>query len=607
MHVVRQFSPAVGGLENFVLCLAREQRRAGYDARVLTLNKVFHRAGPSLPDRDEVEGVPVRRLPWTGSYKYPLALSALLHVKDYDLIHVHAVDFFADYLSVTRVLHKTPMVLSTHGGFFHSAFASKLKRAYFSLVTRQSLRGYARVIACSEGDKRLFEKLCSPKLLMIENGVDIEKFNGEGSTALENAFLFIGRFSTNKRIDRLLETMHRLRQILPNVRLTIAGRDWDGNLQRMRRQITALGLDENVTIQVDPDDDQILAEVRRHSFIVSASEYEGFGMTLVEGMAAGLVPIASPIESFSRIINDAGVGLLIDFSDASSAAADIAKYYNNLEPDFGKTRQACVAAARRYGWANTARRFNEIYDAVCGVRARDIQGVVIDNRTGDEIIKEIDDSVRERRLLRIAIANANTVNIARRESDFRNALRSFLVLNDGTGVGIASKWKYGKTFAENLNGTDFVPRLLTGSSQTLRVFLLGGRPEVVKRAARNFAARYPQHHWVGHEDGYFDAGDEALLCERVREAKPDLLLVAMGNPLQEKWIARCAERTGAAVCIGVGALFDFVAGEVDRAPVWVRRIGCEWVFRLVQEPGRLWRRYLLGNIAFLWAARGDRL
>jgi alpha-1,3-mannosyltransferase len=85
------------------------------------------------------------------------------------------------------------------------------------------------------------------------------------------------------------------------------------------------------------------------------------------------------------------------------------------------------------------------------------------------------------------------------------------------------------------------------------------------------------------------------------------LLVAMGNPLQEEWIARCSTKTGATICIGVGALFDFVSGRVERAPLWVRKLKCEWVFRLIQEPKRMWRRYLIGNLSFLWAMLWDRV
>ncbi len=605
LHIVRQFSPAIGGLENFVLCLARNQLQEGHQPEVLTLDTVFHRKGPRLPAIDEVEGIPVRRVSWVGSYKYPLAFSTSSHLSGFDIIHVHAVDFFADYLALTRLFHKTPLVLSTHGGFFHTTSASRFKRLFFNTVTRVSLCGYKRVIACSENDQTVFAPLCKPWLRLIENGVDIEKFADLGPRSFDNSFLFIGRFSDNKRIDLLLETIHHLKRTTPDVRLTIIGRDWDDNLARMRQQIGTLGLSEQVSVLLDLSDSDIKTQIGRHCFVVSASDYEGFGMTLVEGMAAGLVPVASPISSFKRIIEEAGVGHLVDFHDPEAAAQSILAYTQSIRTDYPAVRAAAMVAATRYGWPGTAARFMQIYEEVLGSNTRMIQGVSIDTHSGTEVIRAINNAVEKRLPVRITIANAHTINLARKLPAYRLLLEDSLVLNDGAGVNIASKWKYRKPFSENLNGTDFVPRLLSLSRRSLRVFLVGARPDVVVKVAERFAKRYPRHQWVGSQDGYTSVSDETTACARIRETRPDLLLVAMGNPLQEEWIARCAEKTGAIVCIGVGGLFDFAAGQAQRAPLWVRNLKCEWIFRLVQEPGRMWRRYLIGNLTFLWMASGD--
>lgn len=607
LHIVRQFSPAIGGLENFVLCLAKSQREAGHEASVLTLDTVFHQQSSKLSAKDVVEGVCVQRIGWFGSYRYPFALSAVARLSGYDVIHVHAVDFFADYLALTRFVHKTPLVLSTHGGFFHSAYASRFKRLFFNTVTRVSVRAYKRVIACSEGDQVMFSPLCKQWLRLIENGVDVKKFADLAARTHACSLIFIGRFSDNKRLDLLLETVARLRSRRTDVRLTIIGRDWDNNLQRLNRQIELLGLGEVVSILQNLDDTAIRAQIGGHCYIVSASDYEGFGMTLVEGMAAGLIPIASPISSFQQILGDAKVGHLVDFHDPERAAQSIADYVQGVAAIYCEARQSAMAGVERYGWVGTAARFTQVYEEVLGSHARNIQGVLIDTRAGDLVIQAIERAIAEHDPLRIAIANAHTINLARQMPAYQRLLADFLVLNDGAGVNMASKFKYKKPFQENLNGTDFVPRLLGSTNRSLRIFLLGARPDVIGRTYRNFADRYPQHQWVGCEDGYGKPADEEALCARIRNTQPDLLLVAKGNPLQEEWIARCGEKTGAVVCIGVGALFDFVAGEVTRAPAWIRQMKCEWLYRLAQEPGRMWRRYLIGNLTFLWAAKGDRV
>src|SRR5690349_11548212 len=126
LHVVRQFHPSIGGLESVVAGLAGEQRRNGIAAEVLTLDRLFH--DPTrrrLPATDQVGDIPIRRIPFAGSRRYPLAAPVLRHLRGFDLVHVHGVDFFSDFLAATQPLHKRPLVLSTHGGFFHTSFARR--------------------------------------------------------------------------------------------------------------------------------------------------------------------------------------------------------------------------------------------------------------------------------------------------------------------------------------------------------------------------------------------------------------------------------------------------------------------------------------------------
>ncbi|MBL0206878.1 MAG: WecB/TagA/CpsF family glycosyltransferase [Propionivibrio sp.] len=235
-----------------------------------------------------------------------------------------------------------------------------------------------------------------------------------------------------------------------------------------------------------------------------------------------------------------------------------------------------------------------------------LQGIPFSVKTTGAAIEWLDSHAVGPIATRVAIANANTLNIARGNARYRQVLSRFTVLNDGVGVDLASRVRYGQGFPDNLNGTDLVPAYLSQSALRLRIFMLGSQPCVIQRAFDVARRRYARHEWLGYRDGYFRWEDEGALCAHIRTLKPDLLLVAMGNPLQEFWIDRCAARTGAALCVGVGALFDFLSGEVDRAPLWIRRLKIEWIYRLAQEPGRLWRRYLIGNLTFLWHAWRER-
>lgn len=200
----------------------------------------------------------------------------------------------------------------------------------------------------------------------------------------------------------------------------------------------------------------------------------------------------------------------------------------------------------------------------------------------------------------ISFLNANNANLMMKDEDYRSVLERHLVLPDGHGIDIASWLFHGKAFPANLNGTDFVPALMTYMTTPRRVAMIGAHPKVLKRAAENFRKHAPWHDYIPVADGYFDITRSDEVMARVRELKPDILLVAMGSPKQEKWIDRHVGPGHARLVISVGALFDFMAEEVPRASTTVRRLRLEWLHRLALEPGRLWRRYLLGNPLFIY-------
>ena len=201
--------------------------------------------------------------------------------------------------------------------------------------------------------------------------------------------------------------------------------------------------------------------------------------------------------------------------------------------------------------------------------------------------------------LKLAFANSHVVNVAAVDHLYRAALEEFLVLPDGIGVDLGARIIHGVPFRDNLNGTDFIPALLSFMQSSLRVGLYGARPGVADNACATLARHAPHHCYQVFGHGFQDETEEAAMLERLEAERPDLLLVACGNPRQEMWIASKLDGRHCTVAAGVGALFDFLAGEVPRAPLWLRQLKLEWMFRLVNEPRRLWRRYILGNPRFM--------
>ncbi|MCX7205541.1 MAG: WecB/TagA/CpsF family glycosyltransferase [Proteobacteria bacterium] len=201
---------------------------------------------------------------------------------------------------------------------------------------------------------------------------------------------------------------------------------------------------------------------------------------------------------------------------------------------------------------------------------------------------------------RIAFVNPHCANLASKDPLYRGVLNSAdLLLPDGSGVLLASRIL--KTpLQENTNGTDLFPILCKQWQQAgARLYLLGGRHGVAEEVARRLLKKYPGLHIAGTYHGYSPSKDTPALIKEIKQSKADVLVVAMGAPLQDNWIACNQQATAVPLAIGVGGLFDFISGRIPRAPLWLRELGLEWCWRLLQEPGRMWQRYLIGNFTFL--------
>lgn len=201
----------------------------------------------------------------------------------------------------------------------------------------------------------------------------------------------------------------------------------------------------------------------------------------------------------------------------------------------------------------------------------------------------------------VAFVNLHTANLIRSKPGYGKALASAdLLFNDGIGAEIAFRL-LGSRVIEDLAGNVVVPGVLRDwLGDKCRVFLLGSTLDVLERAAERVVVDHPNVEIVGTHAGYFERSDEPAICDQINASKCDVLLVGMGNPHQEEFLGRNRDRLNAQLTMAVGGLVDIWGGKLREYPAWATRLRCHWLVRLVQEPRRLWRRYLIGAPLFFW-------
>lgn len=209
--------------------------------------------------------------------------------------------------------------------------------------------------------------------------------------------------------------------------------------------------------------------------------------------------------------------------------------------------------------------------------------------------------IAERGSLHLGMVNAAKLVNMRSDQLLRDSvLASDMILADGMSVVWAARL-LGQRLPERVAGVDLMFELLrVGGEKGFRFYCLGAKEEVVCEVVKRIGERYPGAVVAGYRNGYFQEDEEAGIIEAINASKADVLFVAMSPPKKEQFLARWAETLNVPVCHGVGGSFDVFAGKVKRAPELWQKLGMEWLYRVVQEPRRMWRRYLVTNTKFMW-------
>ncbi|MDC7247298.1 MAG: WecB/TagA/CpsF family glycosyltransferase [Sphaerochaetaceae bacterium] len=226
--------------------------------------------------------------------------------------------------------------------------------------------------------------------------------------------------------------------------------------------------------------------------------------------------------------------------------------------------------------------------------------IPIRNVTKEQAVTLIQSHLEDDRCNEIHFVNAHCINVAVKDDQYRSILAdAAAVFPDGTGIRKAGD-ALGHPIVDNVNGTDLFPMICDMCKKSGKtIYLLGGKPSIAGKCAKWVEDNIGSSVIGGCHDGYFTAEEAVDVIDDINAASCDILLVGMGVPSQEKWIHEHLDSLEVSVAMGVGGLFDYYSGTIPRAPLLMRKMGIEWVWRLMMEPRRMWRRYIIGNALFL--------
>jgi alpha-1,3-mannosyltransferase len=362
LSITPTFFPSLGGLERVVLELALRVKEHGIQMDVAHV-------APGLNRVDEtVQGINVHRLPLYGNRVVGWAPALRKLVQRYDLLHVHDPQLMAISGNVRFTCGRKPAVLSTHGGFWHTNRGYMLKRIYESIMIRGTAGHYERVLASSAGDYDYFSHYVD-RISLCSNGVQVKQFNTVRPDRARSVhrWIYWGRLSRNKRVDLVIDYAAAARRRGFPIDLLVCGQDFDGLLPELVAQVERLQLGGCVRFEPYLDEEALRAELAERSVYMTASEHEGFGISVVEAMAAGLIVVCRDMVPLNTFVQHGNSGWLLQFDAGAADMERLAELLSSSPERIAMISSAARQAASVHDWEVAVPRFVGHYrDAVSG-------------------------------------------------------------------------------------------------------------------------------------------------------------------------------------------------------------------------------------------------
>jgi len=504
---------------------------------------------------------------------------------------------------------KWPCVAVVHdlSQFHVPAKYDPFRMFYVKRLLSWAVRRLTHCVAVSgntAADVAQYWSLAPEQITVLYNGIDREQFHSTPPSDSQEVLarhgltkpyiLYVARLEhPGKNHLRLLQAYEQLpADLRQQYELVLGGAKWHG-AEVITTYAQASPCCDSIRFLGFVPSTDLPALYHGAALYVFPSLYEGFGLSVPEAMACGTVVACSANSALGEVAGNAA----ITFNPESVPGLTAAMLRGLTdEAQRRRLRERGFRRAQDFDWDYHAAELVKLGLTTWRRRHR-LLGIIYDNVSMTEALDDIFSSLQNRVRRKIAFVNADCFNKGFVNPAYRELLTHFdQVYPDGSGVALAGRL-LGQPVKANVNGTDMLPLLAErAAKQGFSLYLLGAKPGAAEKMRDNLVARFPELRVVGCHDGYCLENVE----DDINQAKPDLLLVALGVPLQEQFIADRFASLQAGVMIGVGGLFDFYSGNMPRAPRWLRRLGLEWTFRLAMEPRRMFRRYVLGNPLFVW-------
>ena len=360
LHITTNFYPTIGGIETFVYEVSRKMVEKGHKVYVVTSDK-----GPSgneiSPKKSNIDDINVKRFPFHSFLRYTRSIKALKFIrsKEWDVIHIHNIGFFTDFIPLFKSKAKK-IFLHTHGGIFHTKKLSLFKYIYWNTYKIRPI-SVDKIIAHSDHDFKLFSEIFDKKKIeLINYGIDWEKLSKIKNNSNNKTIVYIGRLSSNKRLERIIKILPFIKKEIPDIKLMLIGSDW-GEKNKLIKLAKKLDVVNNINFIGSIPHKKVYDYFSKADVFMLSSDYEGFGISVIEAMAAGLVVIVNDIPTMrEEIIKDKKDGFIKDFDDYKGVAELTLKVLRDKNLRRTVSSNAKMAT-KKYRWEKILLKLNELY------------------------------------------------------------------------------------------------------------------------------------------------------------------------------------------------------------------------------------------------------